>query len=195
MPERKPIPAAGGVAIRLRRGQRLRVIDPLGGQTGDLVAFSADGKQRQSNGRTFDYNGRVYLTTGDAVWSDRSEKLYTLVEDSVGRHDMLYAPCSLEMYKLQYGAKDYHPNCHDNLHTALRELGVDPDSMPNALNFFLVVDIHADGRLEIKPPTSKAGDSFVVEAAMDLAVAITSCPASGCNGGAAPKPLAYEVEG
>ena len=51
------IPAGGGAGLRLRRGERLRVIDPQGGQSGDLVAFSADGRQRLSNGRTFDYGG------------------------------------------------------------------------------------------------------------------------------------------
>lgn len=195
MPDRKTVPAAGGVALRLARGQRLRIIDPLGGQTGDLVAFSADGRQRQSNGRSFDYNGKVYLTTGDVVWSDRSEPLYTLVEDTVGRHDFLYSPCSLEMYKMQYGVKDYHANCHDNLFTALRELGITPDSMPTALNFFMIANVGPDGRLEIKPPTCRAGDSLAVRAEMDLAIGLTACPAGTCNGGGAPKPLAYEIEG
>jgi uncharacterized protein YcgI (DUF1989 family) len=194
MNDRMNIPAASGAALRLARGQRLRVIDPLGGQTGDLVAFSADGAQRQSNGRSFDYNGKVYLTTGDVIWSDRSEKLLTIVEDSVGRHDFLYSPCSLEMYKLQYGVTDYHPNCHDNLYTALRELGIRPDSMPTALNFFMVADVGADGRLTLKPPTCQAGDSFVVQAEIDLAIGLTACPTSSCNGGRAPQPLAYEIE-
>ena len=195
MSNRMTIPAAGGAALRLARGQRLRVIDPQGGQTGDLVAFSADGTQRQSNGRSFDYNGKVYLTTGDVIWSDRSEKMLTIVEDSVGRHDFLYSPCSLEMYKLQYGVTDYHPNCHDNLYTALGEFGIRPDSMPTALNFFMIADVGADGRLTLKPPTCRAGDSFVVRAEMDLAIGLTACPTATCNGGGAPKPLAYVIEG
>lgn len=187
------IPAACGVGLRLRRGERLRIIDPVGGQSGDLMAFAADGSERLSNGRSFDYNGRIYLSTGDVLWSDRSSPMLTIVEDQVGRHDFLYATCSLEMYRLQYGATDYHPNCHDNLSAALRELGIDPHPLPTAFNLFMNVEIAADGRLVFAPPRSRIGDAIVLRAEMDLAIAVSSCPASTCNGGAPPRPLAFEI--
>ncbi len=193
MAERQLIPAAGAVALRLNRGERLRIIDTEGGQTGDLVVFSLDGSQRLASGRSFDYGGKIYLTTGDAIWSDRSEKMLTIVADQVGRHDMLYSPCSLEMYRLQYGITGYHANCHDNLCNALRTLGVRPEPLTNAFNFFMNVQIAPDGRLSFAPPSSRAGDSFEVRAEMDLAVAISACPVPTCNGGAPPRPLACEV--
>ena len=195
MGERRIIPAGGGVALRLRKGQQLRIIDTEGGQSGDLMLFSDDGVQRLSNGRTFDYGGKIYVSTGDVLWSDRSNPMMTIVADDVGRHDMLYAPCSLEMYHMQYGVTGYHPNCNDNLGRGLRELGIEPGVLPTALNFFLNVDVAADGKLIIGPPKSRAGDSMVLRAEMDLALAITACPAGGCNGGAPPRPLAYEVGG
>jgi uncharacterized protein YcgI (DUF1989 family) len=189
------IPAGGGAGLRLRRGERLRVIDPQGGQSGDLVAFSADGRQRLSNGRTFDYGGKIYLSTGDALWSDRSERMLTIVADDVGRHDFLYSPCSLEMYRIQYAVTGYHANCHDNLCAELRKQSIEPDPLPTAFNFFMNVDVTADGRLVFAPPRSRPGDSFVVRAEMDLAIALSSCPASTCNGGAPPRPLAFEILG
>ncbi len=194
MAERQLIPAAGGAGLRLARGEHLRIIDVEGGQTGDLMAFSQDGRERLSNGRTFDYGGKIYLSTGDVLWSDRSSVMLTIMEDDVGRHDFLYSPCSLEMYRIQYGATGYHANCHDNLLTALRELGVEPDSMPTAFNFFMNVEVLPDGRLNIALPRCRAGDSLVLRAEMDLAIALSACPASGCNGGAPPRPLAFEVE-
>ena len=48
----QPIPAASGVGLRLQRGELLRITDPHGGQSGDLMAFSQDGQRRLSNGRT-----------------------------------------------------------------------------------------------------------------------------------------------
>src|SRR5262245_55841835 len=111
MAKRRIVPAAGSAGLRLARGEHLRIIDAEGGQTGDLVAFSPDGRERLSNGRSFDYNGKIYLSTGDALWSDRSNPMLTIVEDQVGRHDFLYASCSLEMYRIQYGATDYRSNC------------------------------------------------------------------------------------
>jgi uncharacterized protein YcgI (DUF1989 family) len=187
------IPAGGGAALRLKRGEQLRVIDPEGGQSGDLIAFSEDGSQRFSNGRTFDYGGKIYVSTGDVLWSDRSNPMMTITADDVGRHDLLYAPCSLEMYRIQYGETGYHANCHDNLCSALRELGIEPVSLPTALNFFMHVDVMPDGRLVFAPPRSRAGDSIVLRAEMDLAIALSACPASTCNGGASPKPLAFEI--
>src|SRR6187431_1481453 len=102
MAKRQIVPAAGGAGLRLARGEHLRIIDLEGGQTGDLMAFSQDGRERLSNGRTFDYGGKIYLSTGDVLWSDRSNPMLTIVEDQVGRHDFLYSPCSLEMYRIQY---------------------------------------------------------------------------------------------
>ena len=190
---RQVVPAGSGTGLRLRRGERLRVIDPEGGQSGDLVAYAADGSERLSNGRTFDYGGKIFLSTGDVLWSDRSNPMLTIVADDVGRHDFLYASCSLEMYRKQYAVTGYHPNCHDNLLAALRELGLDPGPLPTAFNFFMNVEVAADGRLSFAPPLSRAGDAFVVRAEMDLAIALSACPTSTCNGGAPPRPLAFEV--
>jgi uncharacterized protein YcgI (DUF1989 family) len=44
-------------------------------------------------------------------------------------------------------------------------------------------------------PKSRAGDSIVLRAEMDLAIAFSSCLASTCSGGAPPKPLVFEIFG
>jgi uncharacterized protein YcgI (DUF1989 family) len=163
------------------------------GQSGDLAAFSIDGSERLSSVRTFDYCGKIYVSTGDVLWSDRSNPLLTIVTDQVGRHDLLYAPCSLEMYRKQYGVSGYHANCHDNLCSALREAGVQPEPLVSTLNFFMDASVAPDGTLSFAPPRSRAGDSMVLRAEMDLVIALSACPTSTCNGGAAPKPLAFEV--
>ena len=193
MAERRIIPAAQGVGVRLARGQQLRIIDIAGGQTGDVMAFAADGSERFSSGRTADYTGRIFVSTGDALWSDKSNPLVTIVADDVGRHDMLYATCSAEMYRIQYGAEGRHPNCTDNLTAALRGMGIEPGVLPHALNVFMDVEVSPEGRLTILPPRSRPGAAITFRAEMDLAVALSSCPATGCNGGRPPRPLAYEV--
>ena len=187
------IPAGHGAAVRLKRGEQLRLIDPNGGQSGDLLAFSQDGHQRLSNGRTFDYGGKIFLSSGDVIWSDRSEPMLTIVVDEVGRHDFLYAPCSIEMYRMQYGVTGYHANCYDNLCTAMRELGLEPEPLPTAFNFFMNVEIEASGRLVFSPPKSRAGDSMTLRAEMDLAIALSACPAPTCNGGGITGPVSFEI--
>ena len=193
MAERRLVAAGGGTGLRLRRGEQLRIIDIDGGQTGDLVAFSADGAHRLSSGRTFDYGGKIYVSTGDVLWSDRSAPMLTIVADDVGKHDLLYAPCSMEMYRLQYGATEYHANCHDNLCCAFRELGIEPEPLPSSLNFFMNADVAADGRLSLLAPRTRAGAAITVHAEMDLLIALTSCPAATCNADAPIRPLGFEV--
>ena len=193
MAEQRLIPAGSSIGLRLERGEQLRVIDPFGGQSGDLMAFSADGRERLSNGRTFDYDGKVYLSTGDVLWSDCSQPMLTIVADQVGRHDFFYAACSPEMYRLQYGVTEYHANCHDNLISALRDLGMAPEPLPTPFNLFMHVDVGADGKLVFSAPNSRAGEGITLRAEMDLAIAVSSCPASTCNGGAPPRPLAFEI--
>jgi len=188
----KTVPAAGGAGLRLAAGERLRIVDTEGGQTGDLVAYAADGGERLSNGRTFDYNEKIYLSAGDVLWSDRSRPMLTIVADEAGRHDMLYGACTREMYQLQYGKHD-HPNCHDNLSAALRAHGIEPVFLPTPFNLFMNVDVAEGGRLVFGPPRSSPGTAIVLRAEMDLVVAISACPAATCNGGAPPRPLGYEV--
>jgi uncharacterized protein YcgI (DUF1989 family) len=193
MTERIRIPAGSGASVRLRQGEQLRVIDPEGGQSGDLLAFAPDGSERMSSGRTFDYGGKLFVSTGDVLWSDRSNPLLTIVADDVGTNDLLYSPCSLEMYRIQYGVTGYHANCHDNLCAALRELGVEAAPIANALNFFMDVRIAPGGKLSFAPPHSRPGDALTVRAERDLAIALTACPAGACNGGKPPGPLEYEI--
>ena len=55
-----------------------------------------------SSGRTIDYANTIYLTTGNILYSNRSRPMWTIVEDTVGRHDFLLTPCSLEMFRILY---------------------------------------------------------------------------------------------
>src|SRR5262245_55538810 len=192
MGEGMRIEARTGTGLRLAKGDRLRLIDIEGAQSGDLMAFRAgDIGEWLSNGRSFDYAGKIYLSTGDTLYSNRSNPMLTIVRDEVGRHDFLYAPCSREMYRTQYGLAD-HPNCLDNLARALAEHGVTADRVPTAFNFFMNARVERDGALVISAPTSKAGQSIELRAEMDLLVAISACSSPGCNAGAT-RPIGYEV--
>ena len=193
MLETLTVPAAGGIGLTLRAGDQLRIVNTEGGQSGDLMAYSIDGSDPLSNGRSFDYCGKIYLSVGDVLWSTRSKRMLTILEDDTGRHDFLYASCSLEMYRMQYGVTGYHPNCEDNLRRALSTLGPEIASLPTAFNFFMIADVGADGGLAIKPPRCPPGSSIQFQAEMDLAVAVSSCPASTCNGGITPRPLKLEI--
>jgi len=191
---RHEIAPRSGVAFTIEAGQRLSVIDPQGGQVADLLAYNrADVGEALSAGRTIDYASRIYLTTGDPLYSNRSNVMLDIVEDEVGRHDFLLTPCSKEMFRIIYGDKDPHRGCFGNLAAALAPYGVTEDMIPTAFNCFMNVPVDGEtGIVKVLPPLSKAGDKIVFEAKMDLVIGLTACSALQSNGGSF-KPIAWEV--
>lgn len=183
-----------GVAFELARGQRLRVIDPQGEQVADLLAYNrADVGEVLSSGRSLDYASCIYLTTGHSLYSNRSNVLLKIVEDTVGRHDFLLTPCSAEMFRILYGDAHPHRGCFGNLAAALAPYGVPPDAIPTAFNVFMNVQVDGPtGRLRVDPPLSRAGDFIVFEACMDLVIGLTACSAGQSNN-FRYKPIHYEV--
>jgi len=184
-----------GQAFRLGRGQRLRVVDPQGEQVSDLLAFNAqDTGEVISSGRTLDYASRLFLTTGDPLYSNRSNVMLRIVEDTVGRHDFLLTPCSKDTFRIIYGDEHPHRGCFGNLAEALKPFGIDEDQIPTAFNVFMNVTVDGgSGELKVEPPLSKAGDHILFEAEMDLIVALTACSALQSNNYAF-KPIHYRVE-
>ncbi|PHR19204.1 MAG: urea carboxylase-associated protein [Sphingopyxis sp.] len=183
-----------GAAFRLAKGDHLVVIDPDGGQVSDLLSFNAaDIREVISNGRTFDYEETIRLSTGHRLWSNRSNPMLTIVEDTVGSHDFLLTPCSEDTFKHFYPDKPVHRGCFGNLAEALAPFGVEKDAIPCAFNVFMNVPVDpATGKLEVLPPTSKAGDRLRLQAEMDLVIGLTACSAYASNGGTF-KPIDYRV--
>ena len=84
-----------GTGLALSAGQTLTVIDPAGSQVSDFFAFAAaDHGEWLSSGRTIDYGNKVFFTTGDVLYSNRSAPTGTIIEDTCGRHAFLLTPCS-----------------------------------------------------------------------------------------------------
>ena len=190
------IPPRSGTAFRLTRGQILKVIDPQGMQVSDLLAFNADDiREVISAGRTFDYEETIGLTAGNRLWSNRSNAMLELVEDTVGRHDFLLTPCSEATFRHFYPDEPVHRGCFGNLAEALAPYEVEPDAIPVAFNIFMNVPVDgATGRLEVLPPISRAGDFLRLRAAMDLVIGLTACSAGASNGGSF-KPIHFAIEG
>ncbi len=188
------IPPRSGVAFRLNKGQRLRVIDPQGEQVSDLLAFNAqDTAEVISSGRTLDYASKLFLTTGDPLYSNRSNIMLRILEDTVGRHDFLLTPCSKDTFRIIYGDTNPHHGCFGNLAQALAPFGIGEDQIPTAFNVFMNVVVAEDGGLTVQPPLSQAGDYILFEAEQDLVVALTACSALQSNNYAF-KPIHYQIE-
>jgi len=180
-PLRRRIKPQTGAAFELRTGDRLRVIDVEGEQVSDLIAFAPGGEEWLSSGRSIDYNDTIYFTRAHTLYSNRSREMLTIVEDTVGRHDFLYAPCSPEMFQKTYGFDASHPSCFRNLADNLARFGIDEDRIPTTFNIFMNVEMSPEGPLTVSPPLSPAGDYIELRAETDLIVGLTACSAEMSN--------------
>ena len=180
--ERYKIEAKTGYGFRVEKGQRLRIVDLEGEQVADLVCFARhDPHEYLSSGRSMNYAGKIYLSSGNVLYSNRSNPMLTIETDQVGRHDFLFAPCSQEMFAIVYDIHEPHPNCLENLTQSLKPFGISEDQIPIPFNVFMNAQVSEDGRINILPPLSKAGDYIEFRAEMDLMVAVSACSALRCN--------------
>ena len=109
--------------------------------------------------------------------------MFTLVEDTVGAHDLLFPPCSAFLFEHTFGQPG-RTGCHDHLSGALAEHGISPDQVTDTLNVFMNTHIDEQGAMVIDPPLSKAGDHVRLRANFDCLIAVSACAEdiSECNG-------------
>ncbi len=188
------VEARSAKAFRIKAGQFLKVTDPEGQQVADLVAFNADDHEEFiSSGRSIDYASRLFLTTGDTLYSNRSRPMFKIVGDDVGRHDFTLTPCSADTFRIIYGDEAPAPGCEGNLAKVLNPHGISTDRIPIAFNVFMHVAVDGEsGEIKVMPPKSKPGDTILLEAQMDLLVGLTACSAGQSNN-FRYKPIGYDV--
>jgi uncharacterized protein len=190
------IPPRSGQAYVVKKGQRIKVIDADGGGICDFVIYNAnDLRERLSQARTKVDQGKIFLSTGDRVYSKSNNVMMTIVEDSCpGLIDLQYGMCSKWVYdklKSEYqgftdrftpggplGIPDW--GCWENLTRALEGWNILPEDIPDPLNLFTNVSIDCEtGRMGLVDGYSKPGDYVDLRAEMDCLCGVSACPATG----------------
>jgi uncharacterized protein YcgI (DUF1989 family) len=171
------IPARRGKAVRVRRGQVVKVINTKGQQVVDTWAFNlAELSEFMSMEHSRVAMGRIIPGLGDTLVTNRRRPILTLVEDtSGGIHDTLFAACDHWRYET-LGCTEYHDNCTDNLAAALAALGLQSSETPAPLNLFMNIPVIDGNRVEMRPPVSKPGSHVALRAEMDCIIAFSACP-------------------
>lgn len=163
----------------------VQITDVAGKQVADFIAFNrADLDEFLSTAHTRAANNAMMLRVGDGLYSNRRNRMLSIIKDDVGRHDMLFPSCDAKRYLEDYGIPD-HPSCRDNFMRALKDKGyvVAEERLPDPVNWFMHVAIKARGELEIREPLSNRGDAVLLKAHMDLVFAVSACPQdqNACN--------------
>jgi len=171
------VPARRGRAVRVARGQSIRIINTHGTQVCDTWAFSAENLYEfmsWEHGRPM--LNRITPRAGDPLGSNRRRAIMTMTEDSsLGVHDTLMAACDLYRYE-GLGHHGYHDNCADNLRLAMSAIGCVAPEIPQPLNLWMNIPVRQDLGVEWLAPTCKPGDYVVLRAEMDCIVAMSACP-------------------
>ena len=145
MPETIRIPAREGHAVRMSAGDRIRVIDPEGGQVADVFAFCADDlSEYHSAEHTRVYVNRLFPRVGQQFVTNRRRPILTLEADtSPGIHDMLCAACDPSRYA-GLGVEGWHASCQENLQKAMAALGYEGIEIPQPINVFMNIPVLDD---------------------------------------------------
>lgn len=171
------VPARQGRALRVPASRSVRVIDPEGGQVGDLFAFSAvDVSEYASAEHTRPHVDRLFPRVGEHFVTNRRRPiLYFARDDSPGVHDMLCAACDPERYE-GLGVEGWHASCAENLREVMRDLGHEHIEVPQPINLFMNIPVAEDGSLGWEPAPTGPGDSVVMRAEIDCVVVVSACP-------------------
>ena len=168
----------------LPKGATLRIVDLEGKQAVDFLCYNAqDPSERYNAADTMKYCGSVFLTKGHGIYSDMGRPLFTIVEDTCGRHDTIGGCCSAESNFFRYGVEGT-ASCRDSFLQALDEFGLGKKDIVSNINFFMNVPVQTDGGMALTEGLSVPGDFVDLQAEMDVLAVVSNCPQTRnpCNG-------------
>ena len=171
------VPARRGRAVRLSKGQTIRVINTHGKQVCDTWAFNAaDVSEFMSMEHARAWIDRIIPKAGDPLVSNHRRPIMTMINDtSPGIHDTLMAACDAFRYQT-LGVVEYHDNCADNLRLAVQAIGSRVGEVPSPLNLWMNIPVGADNGIQWLAPVSAAGDYVDLRAEMDVIFVMSACP-------------------
>ena len=188
------LPINTGKAYELKQGQLLRV---YGQTTADFVAFNLhDLKERFDQARTKSNQSKIFISTGDVLFSQRNNVLLTVTDDQFpGHHDMQKGMCSRKRIEMVFLGKSRRDKwgggqqveerwedlpshgCWENLSRATEAWGIDPDDLPGPFNLFQNTRIDSDTGIMYWDLVDLDGDVYVeMRAETDCLVAVSNCP-------------------
>jgi uncharacterized protein len=192
------VPKNSGHSFAVKKGQVLRV---AGRTVVDFVAFNLHNlRERFDQARTKTNQVKIFISTGDQLFSKLNNPMLTIVEDSFkeGKHDLQKGMCSKKRFELIAKGLaqrkfaegvDLNPRrpedipdhgCWENLIDALKGYGIADEDIPSPLNIWQTMKIDPETGAMLDTtirPEKEAHIDFRAE--MDCLVAVSACPQSG----------------
>ncbi len=178
------VPAKRPWGRLIRKGEVLRIIDLEGQQAVDFLCYdAADPSDRYSSMNTIKVQGHIYVGKGTVLYSDAGAALFTVIEDTLGRHDTIYGCCSAANNLLRYGVPGEH-SCYANFQEILAQFGLGKEAIVSNVNFFMQVPVEDGGKAAIAADISPPGSFVELRADRDVLAVLSNCPQmhNPCNG-------------
>jgi uncharacterized protein len=199
--EKFTMPNNTGKSFIVKKGQRIGI---SGYSTVDTVVLNLNNiRERFDQARTKAHNGKVFLTTGDKLYTKWSNMLMTITKDTYkGTHDLQYGMCSKIAYDgfwksiqegdpvitetLKWtGAKSRADlpdhGCWENLQDAFKGYDIAPEDIPSPFNIIQSMEIVGkEGKLvwQLERDRPEPGKPAYIElrAEMDCLAGLSACP-------------------
>ena len=170
------IPGGHAAAVRVATGQFIEITDVEGGQVAEPVAFAIERHHEWlSTTHTRSATLRLNLQVGDVLVSNWRRRMYEIVHDDVGVHDVITSMCDERRYVLDYNVQG-HRSCRSNFVEVLAPYGIEEWEIPDTINFFQNAPIKPDRSFGNEIPLSKPGDRIILSVLMDSLFAVSACP-------------------
>lgn len=202
----KIMPPKTGLALELKLGEQLRVIDIEGKQVVDMAVFNLDNLREilstsYSRTRYFPKPGearrrRATLQEGDWLMSTLCRPMMTIVKETPGPkgvHAAVNRMCNRFLYEiLGAGPRE---GCHEIISKEVASYGIRPEDIPDTFDLFMNYPYDPkQGCFVNLEPITKPGDYIEFRAEMNCLVALSNCPLDigPCNAGSC-KPVKVEI--
>jgi uncharacterized protein YcgI (DUF1989 family) len=163
-------------AAEVKAGQFVQIVTVNGKQVADFVAFNLNNTHEfLSTAHTRSLNSSMMLLEGMKLYSNLRNPMFALIEDRVGRHDILFAACDSKRYRDDYNLDD-HASCRVALTDVLGTHEIGFERIPDPVNWFMNVGLKPKGELEIRESLAERNDYIMLEALADTLIAVSACP-------------------
>ncbi len=183
----KQIDSGMAAGFEVASGQLIQIVDLAGKQVASLAALSGDARtERLSTPVTITANASLVLKVGDKIYSNRNTAVLELVEDTVGRHDLLTSPLPRDPELTGKAAPA--GSTLDALVAAAADLGIEHADLSDPVNFFKHVVIKQRGEIDVRDSLSERNDTVVLRALVDAVVIVANAFPEKKAGVATPDP-------
>ena len=171
---REEIPADWYAAVRLRRGEALRISDPTGLASVAMIGWrEEDPSERINCADTVKVQWSSAISRGRVILSDMGRVLFSLIEDTSGAHDLMVGGSTPASTYQANG--ETSRNTQENFIAGAAKVGLGVRDIPPCVTFFAPVSVDAGGRFLWSANRKRPGDFVDLRAEMNAILVLSTC--------------------